>query len=193
MASPGEITQLLRQADDGNADADQRLYLLVEQDLRAIARKRKQAHAKSDMPTTQLIDDAFLGLVGAGATTWSPGDRRKFFGYMSRKMHDQLIEAARRARAQKRGGEARREVDEAAWDGSPPDDCDTLLDLKEALARFEEFAFQDALLFRLRYFLGCTFAEAAEICDIPETTAKDAWQRTRAWLQRELKGYRHDA
>jgi DNA-directed RNA polymerase specialized sigma24 family protein len=68
-----------------------------------------------------------------------------------------------------------------------------LLDLEEVLTRFEQFALQDAILFRMRYFLGCTFAELADIWDISETGAKEAWQRGCAWLQRELKGYRQES
>ncbi|MBI1831110.1 MAG: hypothetical protein HYR84_06640 [Planctomycetes bacterium] len=64
-----------------------------------------------------------------------------------------------------------------------------LIDLRQALARFEKFAAEDALVFRVRYFMGCTFAEVADLLDMSETSAKEAWQRSCAWLQRELKAY----
>ena len=94
MSQPGEITDLLRRADQGDRDAAGRLFALVEGDLRAIARKRKRAvPVGGDQSTTLLVDDAFLRLVGQQATTWEPGDRRKFFGYAANQIHQMLVKA----------------------------------------------------------------------------------------------------
>src|SRR5437588_7388165 len=107
-STPGEVTILLQQAESGDRDAADKLYRLVERDLRAIAGKRKQRFGNPmDGSTTVLVDDAFCKLVGSDVTTWLPGDRGKFFSYVANKIHDLLVEAARSQAALKRGGDRR--------------------------------------------------------------------------------------
>jgi DNA-directed RNA polymerase specialized sigma24 family protein len=43
---------------------------------------------------------------------------------------------------------------------------------------------------KLRYFVGLTFAEAAEVLDISEPTAKRYWSFARAWLYEEIRSSR---
>ena len=106
MTEPGEITVLLQKADEGDRDAADALFRLVEQDLRAIAVNRRKAVQAADLSTTALIDDAFCQLVGQGKTQWEPGDRGKFYGFISRKMHDLLIDDVRRAASRRGAHEA---------------------------------------------------------------------------------------
>jgi DNA-directed RNA polymerase specialized sigma24 family protein len=42
-----------------------------------------------------------------------------------------------------------------------------------------------AELVKLRYFLGCTLADAAPILGIAAATAEEEWTYARAWLRRE--------
>jgi len=174
------------------------LFILVENDLKLIARKRKRAApGLGDVATTLLVDEVFCRLVGQDAATWDAGDRRKFFGYASNQIHEMLIKTARAERAAKRGGGQQRvELDDQPVSKSaadPIEDVELLLDLKAALDKFEQVSPQDALLFRLRYFLDCTFDESAEVAGVSPTEAKRAFQRTKLWLQRELKEYNLDS
>ena len=68
-----------------------------------------------------------------------------------------------------------------------------LIDLKDALLRFQQFARDDAILFRIRFFLECTFEETADIMGTSKTEAVRSYQRTQLWLRRELKEYQLDA
>jgi RNA polymerase sigma factor (TIGR02999 family) len=195
MPSPGEITVLLQQAEQGDRQAADQLYRLIEADLRGIAGKRKQRYANTlEASTTVLVDDAFCKLVGRNVTVWQPGDRNKFFTYAAKMIHDLLVDSARARSARRRGGD-RRQVD---LQDAPPelpgrlDDKDFMLDLKDALARFEEFAAPEATVFRIRYFLGCTFEEVAEILGISATEAKRQFRKVQLWLQRELKDYQDE-
>jgi hypothetical protein len=42
-----------------------------------------------------------------------------------------------------------------------------------------------AQLVKLRYFLGCTVTEAAEVLGIAPATAEDDWTYAKAWLKRQ--------
>jgi RNA polymerase sigma factor (TIGR02999 family) len=192
MSQPGEITQLLQEADQGRPEAANELFTLVEDDLRAIVHKRRAATADAELSTTVLVHDAFLRLVGQRETVWQPGDRRKFFGYFARKVQDLLVQDLRARAAQKRGGQHRRAdgSEELEHLGEPTGaDPDLLLDLKDALDRFEQFAPDEALVFRLRCYLGCTFEEVAEVVSVSLAEAKRSYQRAKLWLQRELESY----
>jgi RNA polymerase sigma factor (TIGR02999 family) len=194
---PNEITVLLRQADEGDREAANRLFVLVEADLKAIARRRKRlGPAVADASTTSLVDKAFLQLVGREISPWDPGDRKKFFGFVSKKIQELLLKAVRSERAAKRGGERRRvplDNDEVAAGPAGGSNPDLQIDLKEALDAFERFAPEDALLFRFRYYLACTFQEAAEVLGLSATEAKRRYERARLWLQDKLRGYDLDA
>ena len=194
MPNPGEITLLLQQAGRGDRGAADVLYRLVEKDLRAIAGKRKQRFDNPrDCSTTILVDDAFCKLVGSDVTTWEPGDRGKFFSYAATKIHDLLVDAARAKLAQKRGGD-RQQVDVAALDPAAPgsrelEETDFIIDLRDALARMEAFAPLEASSFRIYYFLGCTFDEAAAVLGVSATEVKRLVRKAQMLLQRDLKGY----
>ena len=44
-------------------------------------------------------------------------------------------------------------------------------------------------LVKLRYFLGCTMAEAAQVLGIAQATAEEDWTYSKAWLRRHwLRG-----
>ena len=191
MNDPGEVTVLLQLAETGDAEAANRLFRLVEQDLKGIAIRRKQAAPQVSISTTALVDEIFCKLVGQQLTQWQSGDRRKFYGYASRQMHNLLIDAARKRFAEKRGGHVRHEVlDEKLAPASrepSQETLDLLIDLREKLALLQEFSPDDANIFRIRYFFGATFAEIANVLEKPQTSVERGYQRAKRWLQRELK------
>jgi RNA polymerase sigma factor (TIGR02999 family) len=145
MPQSGEITRLLQRAEEGDSAAAGELFVLVEEDLRRIARKRKRDAALGaavDASTTGLVDEAFIRLVGQNMTTWEPGDRRKFFAFVSNKIHDFLIDELRKQQAQKRGGDRQQvELDTVVPNLTPEPlgHLDLLIDFKTALLRLEEF------------------------------------------------------
>ena len=69
--------------------------------------------------------------------------------------------------------------------GPAPDD--QLLALSEALDRFTALEPKQAELVKLRYFIGLTISEAAEILGISDATAKRWWSYARAWLYHEMR------
>lgn len=198
MPTPGEVTILLQKAGSGDRATADELYRLVEKDLRAIAGKRKARFGNpADGSTTVLVDDAFCKLVGRDGTVWQAGDRGKFFSYAANKIHDLLVEAARTRLAQKRGGD-RQQLDVNALDPAAPacqvvQETEFMIDLKGALDQLDVFAPSEARAFRIYYFLGCTFAETADILQVSATEVKRLTRKAQMWLQRALKDYQHDA
>lgn len=195
MATAGEVTALLQKAELGDRSAADDLFRLVEGDLRAIAGNRKKRFDNAlDASTTVLVDEAFCRLVGRNETAWQPGARAKFFAYAARKIHDVLVESVRTRQALKRGGDCR-QIDLGTLDPSAPgaEDADFIIDLHDALARFDAFAPAEARAFRIYYFLGSTFDETAAILEVSPTEAKRLCKKAQLWLQRELKDYCHES
>src|SRR6185503_186371 len=99
-------------------------------------------------------------------------------------MRRTLIENARRKRTPLHGGDQRR-VDIQEIEIAAQVQPDELLALNDARDRF---ALQDqpkAELVKLRYFVGLTLEETAEILGISLATAKRQWTFARAWLHAE--------
>ena len=97
-----------------------------------------------------------------------------------------LIENARRKHAIRHGGgKAKIDIDQIEIAAAAKDD--ELLAVSDAL---EKFAAQDkrkAELVKLRYFVGLTTAEAAEVLGISVPTADRWWSFSRAWLFEEIQ------
>ena len=77
-----------------------------------------------------------------------------------------------------------------------PDTRDPLevLAVHEALDQLAEKAPRKAELVKLRYFLGCTMAEAAQVLGIAQSTAEEDWTYSKAWLRRRwLRGEQKEA
>ncbi len=64
-----------------------------------------------------------------------------------------------------------------------------MLDLDEALTRFDAVDHRAAELVKLRIYTGMTFEEVADVLGISPRTAKRDWDYARAWLGRELRSF----
>ena len=96
-----------------------------------------------------------------------------------------LIDRARRKRAVRHGGgQERVELDEV--DFAIQKDDDQLLAMNDALDKLAAQNKVEAELVKLRYFVGMTTAEAAEVLGITEAAAKHYWIHARTWLYQEI-------
>lgn len=113
-------------------------------------------------------------------------NRAHFFGAAAEAMRRILIEKARRKQAARHGGN-QPAADLQEMDIPSPAPTDELLALHDAL---DQLAAQDpakAELVKLRYFVGLTLEETAEVLGISLATAKRQWTFARAWLHAEIK------
>jgi len=135
------------------------------------------------LQATALVHEAWLRLGGSDQR-WQ--NRAHFFAAAAQAMRQILIEQARRKAAIRHGGgQERVELTESKIVGGAPDD--QLLAVNEAL---DQFAVHDAIkaeLVKLRYFVGLTLEEAAEVLGVSAPTAKRYWAYARAWLYREMR------
>ena len=73
-------------------------------------------------------------------------------------------------------------------DVASPSDDDQLLAVDDALDKLATEHKTEAELVKLRYSVGMTSDEAAEVLGISSRTAKYYWTHARTWLYREIRG-----
>lgn len=97
-----------------------------------------------------------------------------------------LIDNARRKHALRHGGGQQRVDFEPAELASASDD-DQLLAVNEALDKLAAQNKPEAELVKLRYFVGMTLEEAAEVLGLSARPADNYWAHARAWLYKEIR------
>lgn len=184
-ATPGTITVLLRKARDGDLHARDRLFVLVDQDLRRLAAGMlpKGGWVHGELDATALVNSACERLLGKEQL--DAECRKHFFFILGRAMHDCLVEQARAAGSAKRGGGHHRvPLVEFHTDGHRT--AAGMLDLDEALEALRTHDPDGAQIVQLRFFGGRTLEEAAEIMGCTFAAARQHWDYARAWLHERL-------
>jgi RNA polymerase sigma factor (TIGR02999 family) len=181
-----DITRILVEIEQGDPKAAEELLPLVYHELRRLAAARlAQEKPGQTLQATALVHEAYLRMVGSDAARKWNG-RNHFFAAAAEAMRRILVESARRKNRVKHGGRMRRHdlaADPRAEDGGDPIE---VLAIHEALEHFEKTSPRKAELVKLKYFVGLTVAEAAEVLGIAPATAEDDWRYAKAWLKRYL-------
>jgi RNA polymerase sigma factor (TIGR02999 family) len=180
-----DVTRILEAIEQGDPKAAEELLPLVYQELRQLA-AHKMAHEApgQTLQPTALVHEAWLRLAGDDGQAQFQ-NRAHFFAAAAEAMRRTLIERARRKRAQRHGGGQQR-VELEELDFVPPKDEDQLLAVNDALDKLAAQNKVEAELVKLRYFVGMTNAEAAEVLGISEGIAKHYWIHARTWLYHEI-------
>lgn len=179
------VTRYLRQWRDGDAQALERLLPFVYADLRRIAAgmlKASPGHAT--LQTTALVHDVVLRLLGREPAQFE--NTAHLLNASARMMRQLLVDRARRAHSDKRGGGWLRDGFEAALELPIPDRTD-LAALDQALDELESAHERMARVVELRYFVGLEVEEIAAALGINERTARRDWVAAREWLRDRLE------
>jgi RNA polymerase sigma factor (TIGR02999 family) len=181
----GEITRLLEEMRGGDAKAAEELLSQVYPQLRTLAAAMMAHEAPGQtLQPTALVHEAWLRLgLGDGARFPS---RAYFFAAVGEAMRRILVEAARRKKRLKRGGDLQRVELERVELASPMPD-DELLALDEALNRLGQTDARAAELVTLLFFVGLTQEQAAKELGLSISTVERRWAYARAWLYRDLQ------
>jgi RNA polymerase sigma factor (TIGR02999 family) len=178
------ISAVLEAAQAGDRQAATDLLPLVYAELRQLARARLAREAPGQTLTaTALVHEAYVRIARDSQLTWE--GRRHFFFAAARAMREILVEQARRKAGPKQGGDrSRQELDDACAVLEPH--SDDVLAVHEALQELEERDPLEAQIVLLRYFIGLTMGETAEVLGMAERTLDRHWRYIRAWLMKRL-------
>jgi RNA polymerase sigma factor (TIGR02999 family) len=183
-----DVTLLLDRASSGDRGAKEELAAALYEELRRVARGQlRHERANHTLQATALVSEAWMRLAGDGLGR--AGDRNEFLRHAARAMRSVLIDYARRRGAAKRGGGqpiAALEDELAVWQENNVD----VLDLEACLVRLEAKDEQLAHIVELRFFAGLSEAETGEVLGLSRRQVQHAWTLARAWMHRELEGFR---
>jgi len=177
-----DVTEILTAIDRGQARADELLPLVYEELRKLAAARMAQESPGQTLQPTALVHEAWLRLVGDTSPKFD--GRAHFFAAAAEAMRRILIENARRKRALRHGGgQARLDIHEVEIAAAE----DELLAVHEALDKLSAEDAGLADLVKMRFFVGLTNKEAAEILGVSEPTVERRWAFARAWLYREIQ------
>ena len=182
---PGDATLILSRIESGDPDAAEELLPLVYEELRRLAAaKMAQERPGQTLQATALVHEAYLRLVNTErARHWD--SRAHFFSAAAEAMRRILVEQARRKAGPEAGGGYRR-VELAQVDPAMPGPGLDLVALNEALEKLSDRYPRVAKLVMLRFFVGMTRQQAADVLGVSTTTADDDWAFAKGWLRVEL-------
>jgi RNA polymerase sigma factor (TIGR02999 family) len=185
VKSAGDITELLRQWTVGEPDSLDPLFKLVYPRLRQIASAlfRREDRASILQPTG-VVNELFIKLLRQHSLQFE--NREHFFSFAASLMRRILIDHARAEGRDKRDGGLRIPLtDEMAWIATIP--SPDLLDIDRALKELQAIDPRKSRLVELRFFLGTTSEEAAELLQTSKATVDRELKFARGWLSDRLR------
>lgn len=155
----------------------------VYAELRVLAHQKMVGEAPQTLSATSLAHEAWLriskdGEVGQGE--WK--NRRHFFGAAAEAMRRILIDRARARQALKRGGDLEKVDLSITQIAAPVDDTSNTVAVCEALEEFAKLDPECAELVKLKYFVGMSWEEIAELTGDSPRTVNRRWTYAKAWL-----------
>jgi RNA polymerase sigma-70 factor, ECF subfamily len=179
-----EISLLLDQYREGQAEAFGKLMALVYDDLRRLAAWQLQTERpEHTLQPTALVHEAYLKLAGQNPIDWH--NKAHFFALAAQVMRHILVDHARGRRRDKRGGgQVSVSLDEALELSHPSEPG--LVELDEALNALTMQDARKGRIVELRYFGGLSIEETAGLLGVSPATVRREWTLAKAWLRHEL-------
>jgi RNA polymerase sigma factor (TIGR02999 family) len=185
MNTSPEITELLVDWSNGDQEALEKLFPVVEKELKRLAHHYMLRFKPGNMlQTTAVINEAYLRLVDQKRVHWQ--NRAHFFGIAANMMRRILLNYLRDQRRIKRGGN-NVQISLSKVMLISAEKSDEILALEDALCRLTRIDERKVKVVELRYYGGLNVEETAEVLKISKITVMRDWNMARAWLAREIR------
>jgi RNA polymerase sigma factor (TIGR02999 family) len=171
-------------AENDEPDARHRLFALLYDELRRIARRELQRTVGvATLSPTTLLHEAYLNLHKRDGVSFP--DRAHFLAYACRAMRGLVIDYARSRQALKRGAafEITSLQVEQHDQAVEPEELQRLGDAIERLAAINP---RLAQVVDLKYFSGFSFADIAQMLGMSQRTVQRDWDKARLFLSRAM-------
>lgn len=162
---------------------------IVYDELRNLAHVWVSRRDNQTLQATELVHEAYERLADKTVHNWQ--GRAHFFYASARAMRDVLVDRARKKASLKRGG-GRQRVDLQKLQIAMEAPAEDLLAFDQVLENLKERSQRQHDMVILRYFVGLTLEETAEILQVSERTLRRDWTFAQAWLHKELSTF-HDS
>lgn len=182
----GDITQLIVRARGGERAAFDALFEALYPELRRIAHARLSRNVRDTlMDTTALVHECYMKFLGASRLAVE--DRVHFLAYSATAMRSIIVDAARAARAERRGGDAAHiTLNTEHADGLAQGE-DEIVDVDEALRELAKLDGRLVQVVEMRYFGGMSDAEIGTALGVTDRTVRRDWEKARLLLAHALR------
>ena len=181
-----DVTSLLFAARNDDSQAMNRLFEVLYDDLRLLARaKLRRSAPMTVLDTTALVHESYLRFLRTGDLKVE--DRPHFLAYAARVMRSIVVDLLRSRLADRNGGDALHVTLNTEIAESTSVREDEVILVNDAL---EELATIDPRLVKvveMRYFAGMSEEEIAESLGVSVRTVERDWEKARLFLYRALK------
>lgn len=178
-----QITGLLQAWGDGEKEALDQLMPLVFDDLRRMASRYLRRERFHTLQSTALVNEVFVRLLNRRSLEWR--NRSQFFGFVAQEMRRILVDHARKKKSGRRGAGWHSVSLDEALAVAESRDID-LLALDDALGDLARLDSDLSRAVELRFFVGLSYDEIAELLGTSKSTIRRRWRSASAWLYREL-------
>jgi|GraSoiStandDraft_41_1057321.scaffolds.fasta_scaffold442449_2 RNA polymerase sigma factor (TIGR02999 family) len=182
MEPAGEVTALLHAWGAGDRSVESRLFELVLPDLHKLAdRMMRRERPDHSLQPTALLNEVYCRLVMARERDWQ--NRRHFFAVAARAMRRILIDYARsRPKAVRVPAEGLE-----AWLQGRDEKIELAVTINGLLDEIEASHPDWCSIIELKFFMGFTDQETAEVLGVPLRTAQRRFGDARRWLYQSLE------
>lgn len=182
----GDITLLLARAREGDRPSLDAIFELLQPELRQVAQRRLAGHQRDGgVDTTALVHECYLKL--APREGLAPADRAHFLAYAATVMRSIIVDAARAARTERRGGDARQVTLDTAVLASVPNPEDEIIDVHAALDDLRHIDERLVRVVEMRFFAGMPDEDIAEALGMTTRTVRRDWAKARLLLAHALR------
>ena len=185
MDDPVDLTDLIHRAENGDADAAERLFAATYANLCKLARRRLAGGRDTLLDTGSLVHESYLRFAASGALNLE--DRVHFLRWAGRVMRSVIVDFARRRTADRRGGGAPHVALTTGLADERSGSAEEILAVHEALDELAALDPRLAQVVELRYFGGLTEPEIAEALGVTDRTVRRDWQKGQLLLREALQ------
>lgn len=184
MKSSKDVTQLLLNISKGNQDAYHKLFPLVYDELKEIADiQLKNEFGDHTLSRTELVHETYMKLVDQSKINFN--DRQHFYAIAARSIRQILVDYARKKKAEKRGGD-QHDLTFEEGDLDIANNSRQIVEMDSLLNELMELNERLGKIVELRFFVGLSIEDTAELLDISTSTANRDWKKAKGWLYQQF-------